>query len=100
MDRLPAAGDAPLSPPANSGDIFDPSGWDVQRIVHPDERLLFRYSALTFNGHLIHYDREFCRGHEGYPDLIIHGPLIATLLMGLGSIRVSGVMPWERSCSA
>ncbi len=57
--------------------------WDEK--VDPDAVMLFRYSALTFNGHLIHYDREFCRDHEGYPDLIIHGPLIATLLMGLGS---------------
>ena len=44
---------------------------------------LFRYSALTFNGHRIHYDQDYCREVEGYPDLVIHGPLNATLLAGL-----------------
>ena len=45
--------------------------------------LLFRYSALTFNGHRIHYDRQYVTEVEGYPGLIVHGPLIATLLMDL-----------------
>ena len=45
--------------------------------------LLFRYSALTFNGHRIHYDRSYVTEIEGYPGLIVHGPLIATLLMDL-----------------
>jgi 3-methylfumaryl-CoA hydratase len=49
------------------------------RDIHPDEVLLFRYSALTFNGHRIHYDQQFTV-EEGYPGLIVHGPLIATLL--------------------
>lgn len=49
----------------------------------PDPILLFRYSALTFNGHRIHYDVDFCREHEGYPDLVVHGPLTATLLLDL-----------------
>ncbi len=53
------------------------------RTIHPDPVLLFRYSALTFNGHRIHYDRDFCVGHEGYPGLVVHGPLIATLLVDL-----------------
>ena len=44
---------------------------------------LFRYSALTFNGHRIHYDRRYVTEVEGYPGLIVHGPLIATLLMDL-----------------
>lgn len=43
--------------------------------------LLFRYSALTFNGHRIHYDRAYCREVEGYPGLVVHGPLLAQLLM-------------------
>jgi 3-methylfumaryl-CoA hydratase len=42
---------------------------------------LFRYSALTFNSHRIHYDVDFCRNEEGYDGLIIHGPLTATMLM-------------------
>ncbi len=49
----------------------------------PDDVLLFRYSALTFNGHRIHYDRRYVTEVEGYPGLIVHGPLIATLLVDL-----------------
>ena len=41
--------------------------------------MLFRYSALTFNGHRIHYDLAYAREVEGYPGLVVHGPLIATL---------------------
>ena len=54
-----------------------------QREVAPDDVLLFRYSALTFNGHRIHYDRRYVTEVEGYPGLIEHGPLIATLLLDL-----------------
>jgi 3-methylfumaryl-CoA hydratase len=43
--------------------------------------LLFRYSALTFNGHRIHYDRDYCQTVEGYPGLVVHGPLLAQLLI-------------------
>jgi 3-methylfumaryl-CoA hydratase len=49
----------------------------------PDEVMLFRYSALTFNGHRIHYDRPYATAVEGYPGLVVHGPLIATLLLDL-----------------
>ena len=52
-----------------------------QRTITPDDVLLFRYSALTFNGHRIHYDRQYVTQVEGYPGLIVHGPLIATLLV-------------------
>ena len=51
--------------------------------LHPDDVLLFRYSALTFNGHRIHYDRRYVTEVEGYPGLVVHGPLIATLLLDL-----------------
>jgi 3-methylfumaryl-CoA hydratase len=51
--------------------------------IVPDAVLLFRYSALTFNGHRIHYDHPFVTKVEGYPGLIVHGPLIATLLVDL-----------------
>jgi 3-methylfumaryl-CoA hydratase len=54
-----------------------------RREIVPDDVLLFRYSALTFNGHRIHYDRRYVTEVEGYPGLIVHGPLIATLLMDL-----------------
>ena len=53
------------------------------RRIEPDDVLLFRYSALTFNGHRIHYDRRYVTEVEGYPGLIVHGPLIATLLLDL-----------------
>jgi 3-methylfumaryl-CoA hydratase len=54
-----------------------------ERVVNPDDVLLFRYSALTFNGHRIHYDRRYATEVEGYPGLVVHGPLIATLLVDL-----------------
>ncbi|GMU46577.1 MAG: hypothetical protein AMXMBFR26_13590 [Porticoccaceae bacterium] len=49
----------------------------------PDPVLLFRYSALTFNGHRIHYDRDYAMREEGYSGLVVHGPLSATLLLDL-----------------
>jgi len=55
--------------------------WERQWI--PDDVLLFRYSALTFNGHRIHYDRRYVTETEGYPGLVVHGPLIATLVLDL-----------------
>jgi 3-methylfumaryl-CoA hydratase len=73
----PRPGDPPALPqmaPANAT-------WE--RVVHPDDVLLFRYSALTFNGHRIHYDRRYATEVEGYPGLVVHGPLIATLLVDL-----------------
>ena len=60
-----------------------PGGAAWHRTLVPDDVLLFRYSALTFNGHRIHYDRRYVTEVEGYPGLIVHGPLIATLLMDL-----------------
>ena len=48
-----------------------------------DEVLLFRYSAVTLNGHRIHYDRPYATDVEGYADLVVHGPLCATLLLDL-----------------
>ena len=63
--------------------VAAPAGAAWQREVQPDDVLLFRYSALTFNGHRIHYDRRYVTEVEGYPGLVVHGPLIATLLMDL-----------------
>jgi 3-methylfumaryl-CoA hydratase len=70
-------GDVPPPPQAA------PTGAAWQREIVPDDVLLFRYSALTFNGHRIHYDRKYVTEVEGYPGLVVHGPLIATLLMDL-----------------
>jgi 3-methylfumaryl-CoA hydratase len=75
--EAPKPGDAP--PPPKQA----PSGSRWERTWVPDDVLLFRYSALTFNGHRIHYDRRYVTEVEGYPGLIVHGPLIATLLLDL-----------------
>jgi 3-methylfumaryl-CoA hydratase len=56
---------------------------DFTREVTPDSVLLFRYSALTYNSHRIHYDREYAVNTELYPALVVHGPLLATLLVEL-----------------
>jgi 3-methylfumaryl-CoA hydratase len=60
-----------------------PGGASWTREIRPDDVLLFRYSALTFNGHRIHYDRRYTTEVEGYPGLVVHGTLIATLLLDL-----------------
>jgi len=83
--RTPAPEAKPLPAP--------PSGaW--AREVHADPVLLFRYSALTFNGHRIHYDRPYTVNEEGYPGLIVHGPLLATLLVEL--VRRNSRRPVKR----
>ncbi|GAA4249122.1 acyl-CoA dehydrogenase [Azospirillum formosense] len=69
--------DAPPEPQPAPAD----AAWETRWV--PDDVLLFRYSALTFNGHRIHYDRRYVTEVEGYPGLIVHGPLIATLLLDL-----------------
>ena len=61
-----------------------PEGPIVQTLT-PDAVMLFRYSALTFNGHRIHYDVDYCREVEGYDNLVVHAPLQATLLAGLAA---------------
>ncbi|MBK6005021.1 MaoC family dehydratase N-terminal domain-containing protein [Ramlibacter ginsenosidimutans] len=73
----PRPGD-PVPPPQAA-----PAQATWSREIVPDDVLLFRYSALTFNGHRIHYDRRYVTKVEGYPGLIVHGPLIATLLVDL-----------------
>jgi 3-methylfumaryl-CoA hydratase len=62
------------------------------RTVQPDDVLLFRYSALTFNGHRIHYDRRYATQIENYPGLVLHGPLLATLLLDLLRCNLRDVM--------
>ncbi|MBG6072035.1 MULTISPECIES: MaoC family dehydratase N-terminal domain-containing protein [unclassified Polaromonas] len=79
----------PLPQPVSQPVLAEPSAaW--QRTVVPDEVMLFRYSALTFNGHRIHYDRKYVTEVEGYPGLIVHGPLIATLLVDLVRAHAPG----------
>jgi 3-methylfumaryl-CoA hydratase len=91
-DRQPP----PLTPPhkgeggssvgtssATAGASLHRDGW----LVPTSPTLLFRYSALTFNGHRIHYDLPYATGVEGYPGLVVHGPIQATLLFNLASMR-------------
>jgi len=76
--RDPPAPGAPAPAPRAA-----PDDAAFSREIAPDPVLLFRYSALTFNGHRIHYDRSYVTAVEGYPGLVVHGPLIATLLLDL-----------------
>lgn len=57
-------------------------------MITPSSTLLFRYSALTFNGHRIHYDRDYATAVEGYDGLVVHGPLTATLLADLAANEI------------
>jgi 3-methylfumaryl-CoA hydratase len=66
---------------SNAAVVAAPVNEQFTRRIVPDATLLFRYSALTFNGHRIHYDYPYVTEVEGYPGLIVHGPLIATLLL-------------------
>ncbi|WP_031356766.1 FAS1-like dehydratase domain-containing protein [Caballeronia sordidicola] len=67
-----------------------PTEFTWQRQIVPDPVLLFRYSADTFNGHRIHYDRTYAHEQEGYPALVVHGPLTATLLIDLVRRNIPG----------
>lgn len=75
--ELPRAS-APVREP-----VAAPATSTWRQTIVPDPVLLFRYSAATFNGHRIHYDRRFTQISEGYPALLVHGPLMATMLVGL-----------------
>lgn len=75
--REPAGNDAAAAEPPRAGE----GAW--RRSWRPDPVLLFRYSALTYNGHRIHYDADYARGEEGYRGLVVHGPLLATLMLDL-----------------
>jgi 3-methylfumaryl-CoA hydratase len=91
------SGDFPGAEPAKARPTEDEVATDAQvgdglqivpdaewhREIRPDEVLLFRYSALTFNGYRIHYDRRFAVNAQGYPGLVVHAPLVATLLADL-----------------
>ncbi len=79
-----SAGQA-LAPPPLGERTFDPAGWDATRVLTPDPRLLFRYSALTFNTHRIHYDAPYATEVERYRGLVVHGPLTASLLLQLAA---------------
>lgn len=73
----------PLPAPKPLDSLPAPAQGSWSRTVSPDPVLLFRFSALTFNAHRIHYDRPYAMNEEGYPGLVVHGPLTAVLLMEL-----------------
>jgi 3-methylfumaryl-CoA hydratase len=75
--REPAGRSTPPSRPAAS------ASWDFEHVVTPTPTLLFRFSALTFNAHRIHYDHPYATEVEGYEGLVVHGPLIAILMLDL-----------------
>lgn len=75
--------ETPLSPPSAGATGFDANGWQSHRVVAPSEPMLFRYSALTFNSHRIHYDLPYAHDEERYRGLVVHGPLTASLLLEL-----------------
>jgi 3-methylfumaryl-CoA hydratase len=77
-----------LSPPPLGETTFDPAGWDAHMAITPDPRLLLRYSALTFNTHRIHYDAPYAEQVEHYRGLVVHGPLIASLLLQLAASQL------------
>lgn len=85
----PSAAAAPVQPPV------EPRKAEISETVDATTTLLFRYSALTFNGHRIHYDVDYARQAEGYPGLVVHGPLQATLMLHLAA-RMTGGRPPRR----
>lgn len=81
--REAARKDAPPAPPPTGASNFDTAAWDAVRTLSPAPPLLFRYSALTFNSHRIHYDLAYATSKEGYRGLVVHAPMTATLLLEL-----------------
>jgi len=90
---------AGVAAPATAEGALDPGDWQWRRDITTDTVQLFRYSALTFNGHRIHYDQRYATEVEGYPGLVVHGPLMATWLMnfadGLDDERTLGAFSFR-----
>jgi len=85
--------DAPASTAGGTKKTPEPAPHGAHRVqINPSAALLFRYSALTFNGHRIHYDNPYVREEEAYPGLIVHGPLQATGLVQFAE-RIRGKRP-------
>ena len=85
--------EAPTAPaPLPPGEAA-PADADWRRDLVPDPVMLFRFSALTYNGHRIHYDRDYATREEFYPALVVHGPLLATLLLDLAARERPGAVP-------
>ena len=86
-DLVYRADPAPNAPAPKPQSAPTDGSWETR--VEPDAVMLFRYSALTFNSHRIHYDRDYARDIEGYDGLVVHGPLTSTLLAGLAEEKES-----------
>jgi len=87
---------AGLAAQAHAGNVQFERRGEIVREVTVGPVQMFRYSAVTFNGHRIHYDRDYARDVEGYPGLVVHGPLIATLLLEFLQAQVAPGRPVER----
>jgi len=83
----------PAAPPDTAASVAaDQAPLESSWTVTPTPTMLFRYSALTFNGHRIHYDQPYARTVEGYDGLVVHGPMQATLMLNLAAAS-RGAMP-------
>lgn len=78
---IPGRGHSAVTPPSPAVTAQPARTAEFLHELIPDPVLLFRYSALTSNAHRVHYDLPYCRDIEGYPGLVVHGPLVATLLL-------------------
>lgn len=85
--------ETPGAMPQATPPLIPPLASDAVRVVDANSVMLFRYSALTFNGHRIHYDRRYCMEEENYPGLVVHGPLQATTLLQLAIGQAGGRIP-------
>ena len=83
---------APAAPSDGAAIHDDDAAWPWVRAVPVDPVLLFRFSALTYNAHRVHYDRDYAVGVEGYPGLVVHGPLQALLLADLAARVLPGTV--------
>ena len=87
--RADAKPGSPTATPAPAEDWPGAASWQIT----PDPTLLFRYSAITFNGHRIHYDHPYATGVEGYDGLVVHGPLQAIWMLNLATTILGQVPP-------
>jgi 3-methylfumaryl-CoA hydratase len=90
IDRSSRAKSRDATPKNDSSTALDANGpnladWHFHRTVTPNEALLFRFSAITFNTHRIHYDAHYAIHEEGYRGLVVHGPLMSSLLIDLAA---------------
>ena len=86
VDRAMVKGEGKKRPPKEAA----PTDAVWERVINPTSVMLFRFSAVTFNPHKIHYDHPYATQTEGYPALLVHGPLTAILLIELAREKNPG----------